>query len=205
MAWRESPELVAVIGPNGSGKSSAIYETKVDSRLVFVNPDDIARREFAEVADAAERDYLAWLSCNAQRDALLTQGRSFGFESVGSHVSKVEFIKTAKRLGYTVTLLFVATEDPEINIARIKHRMLRGGHGVSDEKVRSRYHRTLSLLPEYIHAVDYAMVWDNSIDSSEGGSSMRELVRKTPERGIEVLPAACGVAWIRSALPALFA
>lgn len=108
-----TPELFVVVGPNGSGKSSALYETKIDREIVFVNPDDIARLEYADVEDQHRRDLLAWMNCNAQRDGLLSERVTFGFETVGSHPSKVEFMAKAKELGYRVTLLFVSTEAPK--------------------------------------------------------------------------------------------
>ncbi|GHT77887.1 hypothetical protein FACS1894104_0230 [Actinomycetota bacterium] len=126
------PDLFIVVGPNGSGKSSAIYLTNIDGSLIFVNPDDVARNEFAHIKDKEERNRLAWESCNNQRDALLLKKVSFGFETVGSHKSKVELLIKAKKLGYNVILLFVATEDPEINIRRIKHRVSQGGHDVPE-------------------------------------------------------------------------
>ena len=190
-----APKLIAVVGPNGSGKSSAIYETEIEDSVLFVNPDDIARTEFASIPDEDERNLLAWKKCNALREALLLEGVSFGFETVGSHPSKISFLETARKLGYEIIVLFVATENPEINIRRIRQRQAQGGHGVPDDKVRSRYDRTLDLLPEYIRVADYARVWDNSIDAetSEVGA-MRELAKKTPD-GIEVLPDADEVRW----------
>lgn len=193
-----APVLVAVVGPNGSGKSSALYETQVADDLLFINPDDIARRDFSHVADRAERDLLAWQACNAQRDALLAARMPFGFETVGSHPSKAELLERAKALGHTVVLLFVATEDPEINIGRIAARQAKGGHGVPDDKVRSRYWRTLGLLGRFFDAADYATVWDNS-EECEGGAIV-ELVRKSPGAGVEVLPGAWDVAWAREHL-----
>lgn len=190
-----SPELIAVVGPNGSGKSSAIYETSINDNIIFVNPDDIARSQFSHIEDEDARNRHAWFSCNAQREALLAECVSFGFETVGSHPSKVDFLRAAKDLGYTVIVLFVATESPGINIERIKQRQLKGGHGVPDEKVISRYGRTLDLLYDYFQVADYVRVWDNSIEAeTSSDSAMRELVRKTPE-GIEVLEDARDVSW----------
>ena len=195
-----TPELFVVVGPNGSGKSSAIYETELDDSIIFVNPDDIARSEFADIVDEDERNYRAWLSCNAQRDALLAERITFGFETVGSHPSKVEFIKKAKDLGYSVTVLFVSTEDPRINIERIRQRELKGGHGVPDEKVIQRYYRTLGLLKDYFEAADQIFIWDNTRDAeSEERAQIRELVRKTSE-GITIREEAHDVKWIQEYL-----
>jgi len=198
MTAKAAADLFAVVGPNGSGKSSALYAMQVDDSLTFVNPDDIARIDFSHIKDIEERNRLAWMSCNAQREALLSRRLSFGFETVGSHPGKVEFLGKAKSLGYTITLLFVATEDPEINLQRIKHRVVQGGHDVPEEKVKARYQRTLGLLADYFDVADCASVWDNSLDSTKG--SIRELVYKDYDGKITVLPEAFEVYWIQKHL-----
>jgi predicted ABC-type ATPase len=198
MPRKAAVDLFAVVGPNGSGKSSALYAMQVDNSLIFVNPDDIARTDFSHIKDVEERNRLAWVSCNAQREALLSRHLSFGFETVGSHPSKVDFLKRAKDFGYTVTLLFVATENSEINLRRIKHRVAQGGHDVPAEKVKARYRRTLNLLPEYFSVADCASVWDNSLDSNRG--AIRELVHKDYDGQITVLPEAFEVRWVQRCL-----
>lgn len=194
------PELFIVVGPNGSGKSSALFETQIDKTIVFVNPDDIAREEYSHIEDVDKRNELAWINCNAKRDALLAEGVTFGFETVGSHPSKVEFMNRAKELGYQVTLLFVATNDPEINIRRIAARVRQGGHGVPEDKVRSRYYRTLRLLKDYFAVADSAFVWDNSLEAeTPQRGSMVELVRKT-DAGIAVSENAGRAPWVEEYL-----
>jgi predicted ABC-type ATPase len=59
-------------------------------------------------------------------------------------------------------LYYVATDDPSINIARIKNRVQLGGHPVSEEKIISRYHRSLSFLFDAIQYTNRAYIFDNS-------------------------------------------
>lgn len=79
-----------------------------------------------------------------------------------SHESKVEILKKAHKSGYRTYLYFIATDDPQINISRVKNRVKLGGHPVPEEKIEARYHRSLDLLYEAIQWTSRAYVFDNS-------------------------------------------
>jgi predicted ABC-type ATPase len=84
------------------------------------------------------------------------------FETVMSSEDKVAFMLKAKASGYRTYLYFVATEDPDININRVKNRVAAGGHPVPTEKIVQRYGRCLNLLPAAIAASNRAYIFDNS-------------------------------------------
>jgi predicted ABC-type ATPase len=84
-----------------------------------------------------------------------------------SHPSKVESIRRANNCGYRTYLYFVATEDPEINVARIRERVSRGGHDVPEAKTRSRYVRSLENLYDAIKMANRAYIFDNSYSPGE--------------------------------------
>jgi predicted ABC-type ATPase len=96
------------------------------------------------------------------RQKLLTGKETFTFETVMSHPGKVHLLEQAQRAGYRTYLYYIATEDPDINIARIRNRVALGGHAVPEDKVRSRYERSLSLLLDAIRHTNRAYIWDNS-------------------------------------------
>ncbi|MCA0350199.1 MAG: AAA family ATPase [Bacteroidetes bacterium] len=106
--------------------------------------------------------YLAADLADFIRKKLLSNGLSFTFETVMSHESKLQFIKSAKELGYKIYLYFSATEDPKININRVGIRVSQNGHNVEDIKIEERYYRCLSLLKNAILLTDRAYIWDNS-------------------------------------------
>ena len=87
---------------------------------------------------------------------------SFTFETVMSHISKVDFLKEAQKQGFKTYLYYVATVDPEINIGRVYYRVHVGGHAVPEQKIRDRYYRSLDLLMSAIEASDRAYIFDNS-------------------------------------------
>ena len=113
--------------------------------------------------DTAEiNSYLASFVAEFVRQKLVADGKSFTFETVMSHPDKVEFLKQAREKGYRIYLYFIATSDPRINLSRIESRVNFGGHGVPEEKVLSRYVRSLELLWQAILHSDRAYIFDNS-------------------------------------------
>ena len=111
--------------------------------------------------------YLASLTADFIRHKLLDAGISFTFETVMSHAGKLDLLHEAQDRGYRTYLYYIATEDPEINIARVKTRVKSGGHAVPPEKITERYYRSLSLLRKAIRATNRAYIFDNSRDGSD--------------------------------------
>ncbi|WP_048169653.1 hypothetical protein [Methanosarcina siciliae] len=87
---------------------------------------------------------------------------NFSFETVLSHPSKVDFLKSTKECGWLVYLYYVCTEDPIINVARVEDRVLKGGHYVPPEKVIDRYWRSLANLFPALQCCHRAYIFDNS-------------------------------------------
>lgn len=63
-------------------------------------------------------------------------------------------------MGYRTYLYYIATEDPRINVSRVKYRVTRGGHDVPEEKTVNRYHASLALLREAIRYSNRAYIFD---------------------------------------------
>lgn len=112
--------------------------------------------------DLPVNSYHASVLADFIRQKLLSDGTSFTFETVMSSPDKVDFLCKAQKSGFRTYLYFVATEDPEINVARVQHRVAMGGHSVPKEKIVSRYHRSLALLSQAVACSNRAYVFDNS-------------------------------------------
>jgi len=110
--------------------------------------------------------YFASVCADFIRRKLLEARVSFTFETVMSAPDKIELLKVAKQLGYRTYLYYIATDDPDINIARVQQRVQTGGHDVPKDKIVSRYTRSLKNLSEAIKHSDRAYLFDNSGDTA---------------------------------------
>ena len=106
--------------------------------------------------------YWAAVTADFLRQKLLEKRESFTFETVMSSPDKVALLEKAQHSGYRTYLYYVATDDPIINISRVRNRVLLGGHSVPEDKIVSRYERSLDLLMEAIRYSHRAYIFDNS-------------------------------------------
>lgn len=106
--------------------------------------------------------YHASLIATYLAHKLIETKQSFCFETVMSHVSKIDLIDIAKKNNYKTYLYFVFTENIEVNILRVKYRVALGLHNVKESVIRSRLPKTLKNLPLAFNKCDEAFVIDNS-------------------------------------------
>ena len=106
--------------------------------------------------------YFASVAADFIRQKLIENSKSFTFETVMSFPDKIELLKKAQSRGYRTYLYYVATKDPSINISRVRYRVSRGGHSVPEDKISTRYYRSLDLLADAVRATHRAYIFDNS-------------------------------------------
>ncbi len=68
----------------------------------------------------------------------------------------------AEEQGYFVRGIYVLTSNVDINVARVHAREALGGHGVPEEKIRSRYDKALALVPRLVEICDILHIYDNT-------------------------------------------
>ena len=132
----------------------------------YINPDDIAaslRGSYQDRVRAAQQ------ISDEKRDECIASRRDFAFETVMSHPSKIEVMRRARVAGFHVTLFFVGTEDPRINVARVEARVRLGGHSVPEALVVARYHRTMNALAAATATANRTVVFDNSRTDLDNG------------------------------------
>lgn len=120
--------------------------------------------DFSEVRVNA---YFASVAADFIRQKLLEKRVPFSFETVMSSPDKVALLEKAQRLGYRTYLYYIATDDPAINVARVRARVNLGGHDVPEGKIVSRYSRSLDLLMAAVKYSNRAYLFDNSRHGGE--------------------------------------
>ena len=166
MTTLEKPKLLIVAGPNGSGKTSVtgkILKHEWIEGCEYVNPDDIARDIFGDW-NSPDAVMKAVRYAAEVREECIAHGRSVIFESVLSAPDKITFVRQAKQRGYFIRLFFIGTDNPQINAARVAHRVMNGGHDVPISKIISRYYKSVTNCGILAPAVDRLYVYDNSVE-----------------------------------------
>lgn len=219
----KGPTIMGFVGPNGSGKSSIVEKLGIEGvlpgddrfqgRMVvdpdtghviipIINPDEISKQLGLAFPSLSMHERAAHAFDEANRiRAIYSEARiDFALETVGSHESRAEFFEELGSKGYYVCILFVGTDNPEINILRVKQRVAHGGHDVPMDKVVARYERTMRLLPRYYLAADHMVVYDNSIDVLENsGCGPRLLLVKRGDQ-VELTTDGAESVWLRKRL-----
>jgi predicted ABC-type ATPase len=94
---------------------------------------------------------------------LLKKQEDFAIETTLATRSYVQTIKKAKDNGYNITLIYFWLNSPELSIARVKRRVLEGGHNIPEEVIRRRYTKGIyNLFNLFIPICDYWKIIDNS-------------------------------------------
>jgi predicted ABC-type ATPase len=172
------PAIHILAGPNGAGKTT-LYEAFVRraTHAEFVNADRLSFEALGRHALTRADAELGQRLANERRDALMGGRHSLVTESTFSHPSKLELVRTAKALGYTVTVYHVNVQTADDAVARVSAREGHGGHPVPEANIRGRYERNPPLIRDAVLMADTAHVFDNSrlgalprrIISFEGG------------------------------------
>ena len=147
------PEVIVFAGPNGSGKTTITGMAKTVG--VYINADDIKRTTLCTDIEAA-------LKAEELREKMILEKKDFTFETVLSTDRNLRLLKKAKEQGYFVRCIYVLTANVDINVARVSARQAIGGHGVPEDKIRSRYSKALALIPQLVEVCDILHVYDNT-------------------------------------------
>jgi len=105
-----------------------------------------------------------------KREEMLLEQRSFAVED---WTVDLELLENARQAGYTTKVLFISTEDPNLNVGRVLLRMSQSGQGVPLGTIPESYKEAMRSLPETRKHADDLLVYDNT----ENGRGHRLVAR----------------------------
>ena len=174
----DPPSLWIIAGANGSGKSTAYERSTIDAPsggVWFINPDALAKRIVDHEGlplnpDAnleSVRRIERWL--HASIDAHQT----VGVETVLATDKYRRLVMRAHEQGFRVGLIYVFLRNADLNVARVRDRVSKGGHDVPEASIRGRRSRSFTQLTWFFDHADRVDIFDNS------GAEPRLVARKS--------------------------
>ncbi len=157
------PRLTVIAGANGSGKTTLTRLNRIDFReFPLLDPDVIGRT----LQTTLPRTFPIAAARQVLRSARehVRNGKNFAIETTLSGKNYLQMMLDARARRFEIELVYIGTENVEINLARIRNRVLRGGHNVPELDVRRRYQRSLANLPLAIERADRTILFDNSAE-----------------------------------------
>jgi predicted ABC-type ATPase len=178
------PTLTFVAGANGSGKTTLTrWNSELFQEIPVLDPDTIGKTlqstASAAFPIAGARQVLK--SANEH----LRKAESFAIETTLAGKNYLRMMIDAKRGGFEIVLVYIGTENVEINLARINNRVLAGGHDVPEEDVRRRYKRSFENLPIAMERADHTILFDNS---TEDGYRLIAIFSSTGNQWLQAPP-----------------
>lgn len=159
---KKQKELLIVAGANGSGKTTFAKEFINRNKCEFLNADEVAKSLSSD--DISKKRISAGKRVIKQVEEFIAQGKScVVLETTMSGRSYlINQINKFRAAGYSISLIFVFCDSPELCIERIEARVKEGGHDVPDEDVRRRYFRGKdNFYNLYRKMVDYLYIFYN--------------------------------------------
>lgn len=156
------PTYTIFAGVNGAGKTSiyqSIYynENKNEKRI---NTDEMVARI------GSWQDKHLQLKCGREAVKLIKEyinnKISFNQETTLCGKSIIRNIQLAKNNGFYIVINYIGLKDSELAKKRVRIRVKKGGHGISDNDIERRYYDSLRNLIEILPLCDEVNIYDNT-------------------------------------------
>jgi predicted ABC-type ATPase len=127
-----------------------------------VNPDTIAARLQPDHKGGPAIMLQAGRAAASERRRLMENGVDFAIETTPTGHSELRMMADARALGYKITLVYIGVNNALTSLARVRGRVVQGGHDVPTETIIRRYRKSLENLPVAIDLADRCFVLDNT-------------------------------------------
>jgi predicted ABC-type ATPase len=193
-------EIVVLAGVNGAGKSSVAGAALEAFGGAYYNPD-LATRSYIEAGlSPVEANSRAWRRGVEQLEPAIRAKTNYAFETTLGGRTVTRRLQAAVESGLHVRVWYVGLASPEKHIERVKARVLRGGHDIPEDRIRSRWttsrENLVRLLPQTYELAVFDNTQEARLDQGEIPSPLR-LVHVKARMLLDLVPPGAIPSWAR--------
>ncbi|HKC24645.1 MAG TPA: zeta toxin family protein [Thermoanaerobaculia bacterium] len=185
------PRIYVLAGTNGAGKSSILGASLREAGADYFDPDEAARRvrSAAPGLTGSEANGAAWHQGKRLLERAIAERLDYAFESTLGASTIPRLLAEAAALGIEIRVGYVGLSSPELHIARVRARVVKGGHDIPEADIRRRWEtgrlNVIRLLPKLTEL----RVYDNSADADpDTGAAPTPMLALHVKRGRIVAP-----------------
>lgn len=143
-------------GVNGVGKSSisGVLSAENSDLGIIIDTDKITQELGGDKIKGGKIAVKRIADC-------LNKGINFTQETTLSGVRTIKTIQKAKEADYFIRLYYVGVSSSEESVERIKNRVRKGGHNISDEDILRRYSKRFEDLSKVLPYCNEVRFFDN--------------------------------------------
>ena len=162
-----APRIYVLAGTNGAGKSSIAGAMLLRQRVEYFNPDEAARRILAANPGIGQTQAngAAWHEGKRLLERAIAERLDFAFETTLGGRTITALLERAVARGFEVRIWYVGLNGPELHIARVRARVVKGGHDIPEPRIRERYDASRLNLIRLLPSLSELWVYDNSKDA----------------------------------------
>jgi len=156
--------IYVLAGTNGAGKSSVGGAMIRESGAEYFNPDEAALRFRCTNPGMTQEEAssAAWLQGKRLLERAISERLDFALETtLGGHTI-ARLLDRALSEKIEVRIWYVGLAAPELHIARVRSRVLAGGHDIPEAKIRERFEKSRLNLVDLMPKLTELRVYDNS-------------------------------------------
>ena len=167
MAETDGGRIWVLAGTNGAGKSSIGGATMLLRGMRYFNPDEAARRLRAANPGLTQEqaNAEAWQRGKLQLEQAIAERFAFAFETTLGGTTIPRLLAGAADQGIEVRIWYAGLSSPELHIERVRARVAKGGHDISEVMIRQRYVNGQLNLIELLPKLTELRVFDNSTEA----------------------------------------
>ncbi len=154
-------------GTNGAGKSSIAGAALRARGAHYFNPDEAAAavRQARPHLSATQANSAAWHEGKRLLQRAIAERLDYTFETTLGGQSLASLLAKAAEAGFEVRIWYVGLASPEHHLARVKARVLKGGHDIPEADIRRRFDQSRLQLITLLPHLTELRVYDNTAEA----------------------------------------